>query len=116
MRLEGTVEPGVYVVTAYGGEKLAWADGAKDEPFRIRPIESKSLAAGVAEGVIGPFGSQRFELSSSANYLRLELPEVAPAQLRSHARRMLRCREYRENEPRTRCGASASNQRQCRVG
>jgi uncharacterized protein len=81
-RLEGTVEPGTYVVTAYGGEKLAWASGAKDEPFRIRPIETRSLAAGVAEGVIGPFGAERFALSSSANYLRLELPEVATAQLK----------------------------------
>ena len=81
-RLEGTVEPGVYVVTAYGGEKLAWTSGAKDEPFRIRPVEIKSLAAGVAEGVIGPFGAERFELSSSANYVRLELPEVATAQLK----------------------------------
>ena len=80
-RLEGTVEPGAYVVTAYGGESLAWASGAKEEPFRIRPVEIKSLAAGVAEGVIGPFGAERFELSPSANYLRLELPEVAAAQL-----------------------------------
>ena len=81
-RLEGTVEPGAYVVTAYGCEKLAWAGAAKDEPFRIRPIETRSLAAGVAGGVIGPFGAERFELSSSANYLRLELPEVATAQLK----------------------------------
>ncbi len=80
--MKESVEPGVYVVTAYGGEKLAWASGAKEEPFRIRPVEIKSLAAGVAEGVIGPFGAERFELSSSANYLRLELPEAATAQLR----------------------------------
>ena len=104
-RLEGTVEPGAYVVTAYGGEKLAWAGGAKDEPFRIRPIETRSLAAGVAEGVIGPFGAERFELSSSANYLRLELPEVATAQLKGTRRRNRAGGENYEVEPRARRGS-----------
>jgi len=81
--LAGTVEPGRYLVTAYGGEKLAWANSDTAEPFHIRTGITTSLAAGIAEGVIGPFGSVRFEAPADFDRFRLELPQSAPAMLRA---------------------------------
>jgi hypothetical protein len=42
-----------------------------------------SLAAGIAEGVIGPFGSIRFEAPADFDTFRLDLPQSAPAMLRA---------------------------------
>ncbi len=81
LRLEGAVAPGRYVVTAYGGEKLVWSDGAPAQPLLLRLDSPALLAAGVAEGVIGPFGAARYEAPASYNAFRLELPQIAPARL-----------------------------------
>ncbi|KAF2990270.1 hypothetical protein OGR47_13745 [Methylocystis sp. MJC1] len=81
VRLEGKLPAGRYVVTAYGGEKLVWPDGSPAQPFALRMAEPALLAAGVAEGVIGPFGSARFEAPASYDSFRLELPQQAPARL-----------------------------------
>jgi uncharacterized protein len=81
-RIEGSVEPGVYVVTAYGGEPIVWTNGDKASPFRIRKAKLHNATGGMAEGLIGPFGVERFELSASANHVRLELPEPVAATLR----------------------------------
>ncbi len=81
--LAGMVEPGRYLVTAYGGEKLAWANSDTAEPFHIRTGVTMSLAAGIAEGVIGPFGSIRFEAPADFDRFRLDLPQSASAMLRA---------------------------------
>lgn len=81
IRLDGTVEPGLYLVTAYGGPALPWADGAPDEPLHVRLGPPGPLAAGVADGVIGPSGTALLEVPAAAGYLRLELPEPAEARL-----------------------------------
>ena len=81
--LAGMVEPGRYIVTAYGGEKLAWANSDTAEPFHIRTGVTMSLAAGIAEGVIGPFGSMRFEAPADFDRFRLDLPQSASAMLRA---------------------------------
>ncbi|SDR59926.1 Protein of unknown function [Rhizobiales bacterium GAS113] len=80
-RLEGSVEPGLYLVTAYGGVSLPWADGESAQPFHIRAGAPDVMAGGFAEGVIGPLGSTRFEVPAPATYMRLELPEPAPARI-----------------------------------
>ena len=81
MRLEGTLAPGRYVVTAYGGEKLVWSDAAAAQPFMIRLDSPVLLTPGVAEGVIDAFGIARFEAPASYDAFRLELPQPAPARL-----------------------------------
>ncbi|WP_267553761.1 lysozyme inhibitor LprI family protein [Rhizobium rhizogenes] len=81
--LAGAVEPGRYLVTAYGGQKLVWTNSDAAEPFHIRAGTQMSLAAGIAEGVIGPFGSVRFEAPADFDTFRLELPQSAPAVLRA---------------------------------
>ncbi|KAF0212507.1 MAG: hypothetical protein FD172_1119 [Methylocystaceae bacterium] len=91
LRVEGALEAGRYVVTAYGGEKLVWAQGDAGQPFLLRLEEPTLLAAGVAEGVIGPFGAARFDAPASYDAFRLDLAQTTPARL--EARR----NESREN-------------------
>jgi len=81
LRLDGRLPAGRYVVTAYGGEKLAWSDGDAAQPFLIHVADPAPLTAGVAEGVIGPFGAARFEAPESDDAFRLDLPQQAPARL-----------------------------------
>lgn len=81
LRLEGKVEPGRYIVTAYGGEPLVWPEGGTTRPFQLRLDSPASLAAGVAEGVLGSFGSARFEAPAGYDTFRLELPQQATARL-----------------------------------
>ncbi|MGD9659018.1 MAG: hypothetical protein AB7U61_15515, partial [Methylocystis sp.] len=81
LRLEGALEPGRYLVTAYGGEKLVWAQGDAAQPFLLRLHAPALLAAGVAEGVIGPFGAERFDAPASYDAFRLDLAQSVPARL-----------------------------------
>ncbi|MEF3365688.1 hypothetical protein V3H18_03980 [Methylocystis sp. 9N] len=81
LRLEGALEPGRYIVTAYGGEKLVWAQGGNAQPFMLRLNEPETLAAGVAEGVIGPFGAARYDAPASYDAFRLDLAQQTPARL-----------------------------------
>jgi uncharacterized protein len=81
LRLDGAVEPGLYLVSAYGGDPLPWNDGDKAQPFHIVAGPPPFLAGGIYEGTIGPSGTARFELPRSATLARLELPDVAPARL-----------------------------------
>jgi hypothetical protein len=81
LRFEGAVPAGRYLVTAYGGEKLVWSDGATEQPFFLRQTSPALLAAGLAEGVIGPFGSEVFEAPAEYDSFRMELPQVTPARI-----------------------------------
>jgi hypothetical protein len=81
LRLESAIEPGLYLVTAYGGAPAVWSDGKPGNPFHIRVGPPQKLLGGWFEGVIGAFGSTRFEIAPPATYVRLELPDIAPARL-----------------------------------
>ncbi|MFO1136383.1 MAG: lysozyme inhibitor LprI family protein [Rhodoblastus sp.] len=81
IRLEGKVEPGRYLATAYGGESAVWADGAPDKPFMIRRLGARSVAAGLAEATIGAFGSLRFEAPADFDSFRLEINDPAPVRM-----------------------------------
>lgn len=80
-RVEGTVEPGLYLATVYGGPKLAWADSDPAEPFAIRVGDPEPLDGGWVDGTVGPTGTARFRLPDDATVLLLDLPEVAPVTL-----------------------------------
>ena len=80
-RIDAEVAPGLYLVTAYGGAPLPWADGDTTMPFHISTAPPQDLVGGWFEGVIGPRGSVRFNVPSGRNHVRVELPEPAPARL-----------------------------------
>ena len=81
IRLEGKVEPGRYLATAYGGESAVWVDGATDKPFMIRKLAPRSVAAGLAEASIGAFGSVRFEAPADFDSFRLEVADPTPLRM-----------------------------------
>ncbi len=85
LRLVGKVEPGAYLLTAYGGPPIAWADsgvnGGAEQPLLLRVGTSDALLAGGASGVIGPFGNAVFAAPPRATAFRLTLPQSAPASL-----------------------------------
>lgn len=79
--LSGHVPPGTYLVTAYGGPKLPWADGAPEEPFYLRTGRSAELLAGGATGQVGVFGTEVFDVPADAARAFLRLPQPADAHL-----------------------------------
>jgi uncharacterized protein len=74
----GTVEPATYLVTAYGGVPLSWADGATAQPFYLRVGAATALTDGWVRDRVGPFGSAVYELSPQVTTIRIDLPDPAP--------------------------------------
>ena len=81
LRLEGRVQAGVYLMTAYGGPPLAWADGAVDQPFHLRAGASDALAEGWTGGTVSPLGSDLFLAPADRTVFRLDLLTAAAATL-----------------------------------
>jgi uncharacterized protein len=81
LRLEGSVEPGLYLVTAYGGASQPWADGDVSQPLYISAGAPLLMAGGLFDGVLGPKGSARFQVPPPASLMRLELPQPVAARL-----------------------------------
>jgi len=83
--LSGRVPPGTYLVTAYGGPKLPWADGASDEPFYLRAGRSSALLAGGVTSQVGVFSSEIFDVPRDATHALVLLPQPADAHLAAGA-------------------------------
>ena len=67
------LEPGVYLLSAYGGEASVWAAGGEENPLFIRYGITTLPEVGRRRFNVGPFGYDRFLVPAQANYLRLEL-------------------------------------------
>jgi uncharacterized protein len=83
--LSGPLPPGTYRLTAYGGPRLAWADGATDEPLYLRTGRSTDLLAGGLSGAVGVFGTEVFDVAPDAAQALLVLPQPADTELRADA-------------------------------
>jgi hypothetical protein len=81
-RLSPRLEPGLYLLTAYGGPGQPWAETSDEHPLLLRFGISRLPIASRQRLVTSPFGVDRFLVPGSATYFRLELPEARPAQLR----------------------------------
>lgn len=80
-RIVTVLEPGLYLLTAYGGPDEPWAAGGAEHPFHLRYGIPTLGDAGRRRYIVGPFGADHFIVPGSANYLRIELPEAAAASL-----------------------------------
>jgi hypothetical protein len=80
-RLATTLEPGLYLLTAYGGLSEPWAEESAEHPFHLRFGIPKLAEAGRRRYTVGPFGTDRFLVPGSATYFRMELPEARPAEM-----------------------------------
>ena len=81
-RLAVQLEPGLYLLTAYGGRAQPWAEGDGESPFHLRMGIPALATAGRARFEVGPLGIDRWRVPSRANFYRLELPESRLAVLR----------------------------------
>ena len=79
--LSGRLPPGTYRITAYGGPKLPWTDGATDTPLYLRTGYGTDVLAGGASGQVSVFGTEQFSLAPNAAQALLILPQPAAAQL-----------------------------------
>lgn len=79
--LTAQLNPGWYLLTAYGGPGQPWADESDSQPFLLRYGIPELPAAGRQRFTVGPFGFDRYRVGGEANYVRLELEEPRPARV-----------------------------------
>jgi hypothetical protein len=82
-RLSTDLEPGLYLVTAYGGPPQPWDDEGEAHPLYLRFGFPRLPEAGRRRLTVSPFGIDRYLVPGAANYVRLELGEALPATLRA---------------------------------
>lgn len=85
-RLAVRLEPGLYLLTAYGGLGQPWANAdrvpdAETQPLHLRMGIPTLGIAGRTRFEVSPFGIDRWRVPSKANFYRLELPEARLATL-----------------------------------
>jgi len=90
-QLNAQLEPGMYLLTLYGGPAQTWSEDSDEQPLHIRYGIPKLSVADRRSRRIGPFGTDRWLVPKPANYFRLELPEAKDA--------MLRVSNYKSNAP-----------------
>jgi hypothetical protein len=80
-RLAAELEPGLYLLTAYGGAPRPWASDDGGQPFHLRFGIPMLGEAGRVRMAVSAFGRDRFLTSLRTTFFRLELPEARPATL-----------------------------------
>jgi hypothetical protein len=80
-RLAATLEPGLYLLTAYGGPALPWAEENGAHPLHLRAGLPELPVAGRRRFETSPFGIDRYRVPGAATYLRAELAEARPLAL-----------------------------------
>ncbi|RPJ59676.1 MAG: hypothetical protein EHM23_13255, partial [Acidobacteria bacterium] len=81
-RLSAVLEPGLYLLCAYGRPPQAWAEESQEFPLYLRSGIPQLGLALRKRLIASPFGVDRFLVPGRANYFRLELPTAGPASLR----------------------------------
>lgn len=80
-RFTAELEPGLYLVSIYGGPSEAWTDASEEKPLLVRfgiPEFGPSLRQ---QFTMSEFGVERFIVPENANFFRLELPVAGTANL-----------------------------------
>ena len=78
-RLAAVLQPGLYLLVAYGGPSQPWAEGSDERPLWLRWGAPDLGEAGRRRMVMSPFGEDWFRVPDNVNFARLELPEALPA-------------------------------------
>ena len=78
-QIDQRLPPGTYLITAYGGKPLPWANGDPSQPFHLREGASDALRPGLAAARIGPFGTERYRADGADDTFRLTM--AGPATL-----------------------------------
>ncbi len=80
-RISADLNPGLYLLVAYGGEALPWAETSSDQPFHLRMGIPEIAGSGVDHLVTSPFGYDRWLVPATTDYYRLELQKNSPASI-----------------------------------
>ncbi|MEZ4238540.1 MAG: hypothetical protein R3F59_20775 [Myxococcota bacterium] len=80
-QLVTSLEPGLYLLTAYGGEGDAWAEASDDAPLHLMWDLPHLGTAGVHTEAVGADGLLRFAVPPGPDTFVLTLPDVADATL-----------------------------------
>ncbi|HEY4164181.1 MAG TPA: lysozyme inhibitor LprI family protein, partial [Dongiaceae bacterium] len=80
-RIVTTLEPGLYLLSAYGGPGETWAKTSDAHPLHLRMGIPIIADAGRQTFMASPFGIDRYLVPASANFFRLELPEAEAAEI-----------------------------------
>src|SRR6185436_5862655 len=83
-RLAAVLDPGLYLLVAYGGPSQPWAEGSDAHPLWLRWGAPDLGEAGRRRLVMSPFGEDWFRVPDNVNFARLELPEALPAGVQFH--------------------------------
>jgi hypothetical protein len=78
-RLTAVLDPGLYLLVAYGGPSQPWAEGSDEQPLWLRWGAPDLGEAGRRRLTMSPFGEDWFRVADNVNFARLELPEALPA-------------------------------------
>lgn len=80
-RLTAELEPGLYLLTAYGGASQVWTEASAETPFLLR-FGIPTLAPAMRQRfTMSEFGVDRFLVPKGPNFFRLELPVAQTASL-----------------------------------
>jgi len=80
-RIVTRLEPGLYLLTAFGGSDEPWPAGGNEHPVHLRFGIPSLGETGRTRYRVGPFGADHFVVPGSVNFLQLELPEATAARL-----------------------------------
>ena len=80
-RLSTTLDPGLYLLSVYGGPSQPWAQDSGARPLYLRYGVPELPSAGRRRFTMSPFGVDRYSVPNAVNYFRLELPEALPASI-----------------------------------
>ncbi|MEQ1506243.1 MAG: hypothetical protein ABMB14_28690, partial [Myxococcota bacterium] len=80
-RLVTRVEPGLYLLAAYGAPGAAWAEASDAAPLEVRLDVPRLGSAGRLAGTLPASGIQRWSVPAGPTAFQLSLPDTAPALL-----------------------------------
>jgi len=80
-RIVTRLEPGLYLLTSFGGADEPWPAGGKEHPLHLRFGIPSLGDTGRTRYRVGPFGADHFVVPGAVNFLQLELPEAVTARL-----------------------------------
>ena len=80
-RIVARLEPGLYLLSAFGGPDEPWPAGGKEHPVHLRYGIPTLGDAGRTRYRVSPFGSDHFIVPGAVTFVQLELPEAAAAKL-----------------------------------
>lgn len=79
--LVADLNPGLYLLSAYGGPEQPWAESSSEHPFYLRMGIPKLGEAERRRHITSPFGIDRWRIPEGPDYFRIELPSAEAAEL-----------------------------------